>query len=276
MTLDYAGVSNTFKRRQMLYRHHIMGGIYSAEKPNKQIPLQTRIPAVVQKPNKQIPLQTHVPAVVQSPNIPPVSPPPNLPSSNNEEVMERRQFGHFQCTYCHKKWQSSHAWKGKQQKCTRCSTYVLPTNLQNIQPTYEYTYRCMNTKCKNTLIVCDRIDSKDLNNALETRQEFVCNQHKNKQVYKYKSKPSEINIHYHPVYEVQLCAYCKSCRQKNKMTITDQVDKMILQGFKRQCQLCNQIASQIIKIKKLESDPSKPHKRELCEKCQEIGGYCGK
>lgn len=247
-----------------------MGGIFSVEKPNKQVPMQTRVLAVVQSPN--IPLLSYNKPEVRAfnkPISPSISPP-----SNHKEQRKRGQYGHFECTTCRKKWQSSHSWEGKRQKCTRCNTYVLPTNLQDIQPTYECTYKCMNTKCKNTYIKCGILDSKELNQVLETHQEIVCNNNKNKQVFK--SKPSEVNICYHPTYEVESSVYCKSCGQKHRMNIACLDDETILHGFKRQCTICNHMSSRIIKIKKLQSDLSKPHKRELCEKCQEVGGYCGR
>lgn len=182
----------------------------------------------------------------------------------------RRMFGHFQCEKCKKKWTSSHAWENKGQECTRCHINVLPSELYPLQPTFEYVFKCSNSNCNMTNIKCI---TKDININTEVRKKFVtpfefeCTEnHKS-----YKKQPFKMTFSFTNAY---CYAKCNHCEKQHK--IHDfHIDKKDLTNVDNICSACHKMCI-LQQINRIESDITKPHRRDLCEMCKSLNRYCGR
>ena len=183
----------------------------------------------------------------------------------------QRKFGNFQCTKCKKKWKSSHAWEGKTQSCTRCNMAVLPYSLQEIETTFEYTYKCMNQNCK-------KVHKKPVVGLSDNLRELIDKTYK---VSCGKERKGECNIcpnslqfvHRTNISSVSCYGKCKNCKTKPMLLHTQNV---VIRDMGVRCTSCNGVCV-IHEISRLQPiNTSIPHQQELCEMCQQLKRYCGR
>lgn len=181
----------------------------------------------------------------------------------------KRQFGHFECQKCHKKWTSSRAFQGLWQECTKCHNKVRPSNLQDIAPNYEHTYKCQNDKCKATSIVCGQL-REELKGVIDISHEFTCAHNTSFTINRFPSKC----FFYHPC-TIQLCANCNCNKCANEHTAQNFIECNKLHQLTHPCRVCKSWCK-LDKVQKIKVDMAVPHKQELCEMCNRLGKPCGK
>lgn len=176
-------------------------------------------------------------------------------------------FGHYRCYRCHKKWFSSHAWCSMTQQCMKCGAQVLPTNLQKVQPTYEFTFKCQNS-CNNMHTTqSQRVLPTELAEIFRTEELVLCNE-LDKAYYK---KKCRVLIDADGLI-TECFAKCNHCNKQHRVKTCFQMKQMHLP--KQMCQKCNKRCC-LVQISKNEPNLTIPHRQDLCEMCKKLKKYCG-
>lgn len=201
------------------------------------------------------------------------STPKKLDPEPHYKTQTQRMFGYYECFKCHKKWISSHAWGGIGQKCMRCQSNVLPRNLQNVEPTYMFVYKCSNKSCAKLHTLQERTSiPQELSYVFMKEQTFLCTT-VDGAMYSTK-RPSRMTFHHQNV-SCHVCCYaqCSHCLLPHT-TNTLFVNNNHIASLSHICIVCNS-SCDIHQISRIESNLSIPHRRELCKMCIKLKGYCG-
>lgn len=190
-------------------------------------------------------------------------------SGHVKTARPKRQFGHYECKTCCKKWTSSHAFQGIWQECTRCHGKVKPTNLQNIAPSFEHTYKCQSDGCKTVHIVCSQL-REELKGFMDKPCQFTCPHNSGTTIDRIPVKC----FFYHPS-TIQLCAQCdcNKCVKAHDVHLFLECNN--ISQLTSRCTVC-QSCCVLQKAQKVKTDLSVQHQKEHCQMCKKLGKYCGR
>lgn len=191
------------------------------------------------------------------------TPKPQLQPQINK-AKTKRMFGHYECKTCSKKWVSSHSWNGYGQKCLKCRKFVMPSNLYPIQPTLDYVFDC--SMCNHTFSMCKTDEENMFSNLFQDFKNINCT-HCNKD--NTCIKPDFIRMK--DLLRYDYIGKCKHCS-----TYVCLFSKQLSSPMMASCKMCKDEHCFLKMVKKIKSDLTKPHKQDMCGKCQELGRYCGR